>query len=67
MTVLFPGPTGVEASVRRAIAASRASVRLPGVAAEPPPAAVEEPPAGAVEAAGAEGDVEADAGKHARG
>ena len=56
MTALFLGPTGVGANVRRAIAASRASVRLPGVAAEPPAAA---------EAAVAEGGVEADAGKHA--
>ena len=63
MIVLFPGPAGGEANVQRAIAASRASVLLPG-AAEEPPAAVEEPPVGAVEAAGAAGVAGADAGKH---
>ena len=58
--MLFPDPTGVAANVQRAIAASRASVLLPGVAAELPAvaAAAEEAPVAAAGGAGA------DAGKH---
>jgi hypothetical protein len=63
VTALFPDPTGAGANVQRAIAASRASVLLPGVAVELPGvvAEVEEAPVAAAGGAGA------DAGKHVRG